>query len=136
MRPDQHRITASATYNRPFAGGNWQATFAWGRNYDSPGHALDGILLESAVGIGRHTIFARFEDVQKDELFMPPSLLAGQVFRVGEASLGYVYDLPVARHVALGLGAEGTVNFVPQAIRAAYGGSPVGYMPFVRLELR
>ena len=133
---DQHRITASATYNRPFAGGNWQTTLAWGRNYDSPGHTLDGVLLESAVTLGPHTVFARVEDVQKDELFIPPSPLAGQVFRVAEASLGYVYDLSLTKHVALGLGAEGTVNLVPVAIRPAYGGSPIGYMPFVRLKLR
>ena len=133
---DQHRITASATYNHPFAAGNWQTTLAWGRNYDNPGHALDGVLLESAVGFGRHTVFARVEDVQKDDLFEAPSPLAGQVFHVAEASLGYVYDLPLSKHVAMGLGAEGTVNFVPTAIRTAYGGSPIGYMPFVRLKLR
>ena len=133
---DQHRITASATYNRPLAGGNWQTTVAWGRNYNSPGHALDGALVESAVSRGRGTVFARFEDVQKDELFESPRPLAGQVFRVAEASLGYVYDLPVAKHVALGLGAMGTVNFVPEAIRADYGSSPAGWMPFLRLKLR
>ena len=55
---------------------------------------------------------------------------------MAEASLGYVYDLPVAKHVALGLGAMGTVNFVPEAIRADYGSSPAGWMPFLRLKLR
>ena len=138
LEPDvnQHRITASATYNRPFAGGNWQTTFAWGRNISSPGRTLDALLLESAVNVGRHTVFARAENVQKDELFEAPSPLAGQVFRVSELSLGYVYDLPLARHVALGLGAMGTVNLVPQAIKPAYGGSPVGWMPFGRLKIR
>ena len=47
-----------------------------------------------------------------------------------------VYDIPVARHVALGLGAMGTVNLVPSAIKAAYGGSPTAVMPFLRLKLR
>ena len=133
---DQHRVTASATYNRPLAGGDWQTTLAWGRNDDSPGHTLDAVLLESAVNLGRHTVFARVEDVQKDELFEAPSSLAGQVFRVGEASLGYVYDLPLAKHAALGLGAMGTVNFVPGALKPAYGSNPLGWMPFVRLKLR
>ena len=134
---DQHRITASATYNRPLFGGNWQTTLAWGRNDDHPGNVLDGFLVESAFGVGPHTIFARAESAQKDELFAPPSPLDGQVFRVGEASVGYIYDIPIRRHVALGLGAEGAVNFVPAAIKAAYGGShPLGYMPFVRLKLR
>lgn len=133
---DQHRITASATYNRPLMGGNWQTTFAWGRNYDEPGHELDGLLLESAVTLGRHTVFARAENVQKDELFEPPSLFAGEVFRVAEASLGYVYDLPIAKHAALGFGAMGTVDVVPAVIKPAYGGTPVSWMPFLRLKLR
>ena len=133
---DQHRITASATYNRPLAGGDWQTTLAWGRNDDSPGHTLDAVLLESAVSLGRHTVFARLEDVQKDEFFEAPDPLAGRVFRVGEASLGYVYDLPLAKHAALGVGAMGAVNFVPDALKPAYGSNPLGWMPFVRLKLR
>ena len=138
LQPDvnQHRLTASATYNRKLSGGNWQTTFAWGRNYDEPGHRLDALLLESAFSLGRHTLFARAENAQKDELFEAPSPLAGQVFRVSELSLGYVYDLPVAKHLALGLGGMGTVNFVPAAIRPAYGGSPTGLVGFARLKIR
>jgi hypothetical protein len=139
LAPDvsQHRVTASATYNRPLKGGNWQTTFSWGRNYDEPGARLDGLLLESAVNFGRQTLFARAETVQKDELFLAPSPFAGQVFRVSELSLGYVYDLPVAKHVALGLGVAGTVNVVPAVIGPAYGGeNPTGLMPFLRLKLR
>ena len=132
----QHRITASATYNRFLGDGNWQTTLAWGRNYDAPGHVLDAVLLESAYSLGPSTVFARLEDVQKDELFTAPSPFAGQVFRVGEASLGYVYNVPVARHVALGLGAKATVDVVPAAIRPAYGSAPVSWMPFLRLALR
>ncbi len=133
---NQHRITASATYNRFLGEGNWQTTLAWGRNYDEPGHVLDGLLLESAYNLGRHTLFGRLEDVQKDELFELPSPLTGRVFRVAEASLGYVYDLPIARHVGLGLGAMGTVDIAPSAIQPAYGAAPVSWMPFVRLALR
>ena len=133
---NQHRITASATYNRFLGDGNWQTTLAWGRNDDQPGHVLDGVLLESAYSFGRSTLFGRLEDVQKDDLFEVPSPLAGRVFRVGEASLGYVYNLPIARRVALGLGAMGTVDIVPAAIQPAYGSAPVSWMPFLRLALR
>ena len=133
----QRRLTASATYNRRVSGGNWQTTLAWGRNDDHPGHTLDGLLVESAFTLGRHTVFARAENVQKDGLFESPSPLANAIFRVSELTLGYVYDIPLARHLALGLGAQGTVDFVPSPIRAAYGsGEPTGYMPFVRLEIR
>src|SRR5262249_37947961 len=74
----QRRVTASATYNHPLRRGNWQTTLAWGRDYNHPGQALDAFLLESAVNLGRHTLFGRAETVQKDELFEAPSLLAGQ----------------------------------------------------------
>jgi hypothetical protein len=133
---NQRRLTASATYNKRLARGNWQTTFAWGRNHDQPGNTLDGFLLESAVNLGRQTLFARAENVQKDELFQPPSPLAGQVFGVSEATLGYVYDIPISRRLALGLGVQGTLNIVPSAIRFAYGDDPTGYMPFVRLKIR
>ena len=133
---DQHRLTASATYNRPLQGGNWQTTFAWGRNDDRPGATLDGFLLESALNLGRHTVFGRAETVRKDELFAVPSPLAGQVFKVSELTLGHVYDLPVARHAALGFGLQGTLDVVPGAIKFAYGDDPAGVMPFVRLKIR
>lgn len=133
---DQHRITASATYNHPLKGGNWQTTLAWGRDYNHPGSTLDAFLLESAATFGRHTVFGRAENVQKDELFAEPSALTGEVFRVSELTLGYVYDLPLAKHLALGLGVQGSVNFVPAVIKPAYGGDPTGYMPFLRLKIR
>jgi hypothetical protein len=138
LEPDvsQHRVTASATYNRKLAGGNWQTTLAWGRNYIEPGPALDAFLLESAVNWGRHTVFARAENAQKNELFAPPNPLAGRIFRVSAFSLGYVYDIPVARHLALGLGAVGAVYALPSAIKPAYGGDPASYMAFVRLKIR
>jgi hypothetical protein len=131
----QNRLTVSATYNRPLRGGNWQTTLAWGRNDDMPGHVLDGVLLESALSLGRQTIFSRVETVRKDELFQAPSPLAGQVFRVSEATLGYVFDAPIVRHVALGFGVQGTVNIVSSPIRFAYGAAPLGYMPFLRLKI-
>jgi hypothetical protein len=138
LTPDvsQRRLTASATYNEPLKGGNWQTTFAWGRNYDHPGDTLDALLLESALNLGRHTVFGRAENVQKDELFEAPSPFAGQVFRVSELTLGYVYDLPIAKHLAIGLGVAGTLNIVPSAIKPAYGDNPAGYMPFLRLKVR
>jgi len=132
----QHRITASASYNRKLSGGNWQTTFAWGRNYMEPGPVLDAFLLESAVNLGRHTIFARAENAQKDELFLAPSPLVGRTFRVSAFSLGYIYDIPVARHLALGLGAVGSAYALPSAIKPAYGRDPTSWMGFVRLKIR
>ncbi len=135
-RVDQRRVTASATWNRPLEGGNWQTTLAWGRNIFSAGPTLDAVLLESALTLGRHTVFGRAETAQKNELFEPPSPLAGRVFQVASFSLGYVYDLPLARHLAVGLGAVGTAYALPASIKPAYGASPASYMGFVRLKIR
>ncbi len=132
---DQHRTTASASYNMPFENGNWQTTFAWGRNANSPGNTLDAFLLESAASWYNHTIFARVENVAKDELFQAPSPLTGDIFRVSAFSLGYVYDIPIVDHLALGLGAMGTIDAVPSAIVPAYGSSPTSYMLFTRLKI-
>ncbi len=133
---NRHRITASASYNRKLSGGNWQTTFAWGRNYNAPGDTLDAFLLESAFNWGRHTLFGRAENAQKDELFEPPSPLAGRVFRVSEFSLGYIYDMPIAPHLALGLGALGAAYALPSEIKPAYGGRPTSFEGFVRLKIR
>ena len=133
---DQHRLTASATYDRPLRGGNWQTTLAWGRNLDEPGKRLDGFLLESAVSWQRHTLFARAENAAKDELFAAPSPLAGGIFHVESFSLGYVYDIPVADHLSLGLGAMGTVDIVPSPIRPAYGSNPFSDMVFTRFKIQ
>ena len=129
---NQQRLTASATWNRRIAGGNLQTTLAWGQNRDRPGHVLQAALLESAVAKGADTVFARAEVVQKDDLST-----SDQPLRVGEATIGYVHDFPVARHVALGVGVQGTIDVVPLALRAAYGGAdPTGIMPFIRLKIR
>jgi hypothetical protein len=133
---DQHRLTASATYNLPLDHGNWQTTVAWGRNYNHPGNTLDAFLLESTASWYEHTLFARVENVQKDELFLTPNPLAGQVFRVSSFSLGYVYDIPVLDHLALGLGAVGTVDAVPATIEPAYGSNPLSYLLFTRLKIK
>jgi len=133
---NQHRVTASASYNRPIRGGNWQTTFAWGRNNFSPGPGLNGFLLESAVSLGRHTVFARAEDADKNELFQAPSPLAGQTLNVAAFSLGYIYDIPLARHFALGLGGVGSKSVLPAVARPAYGGSPASFMGFLRLKIR
>ncbi len=132
----QHRITASATFNRTIEGGDWQTTIAWGRNYVEPGPTLDAFLLESAVTWGRHTVFARAENAQKNELFQPPSPFAGRVFRVTAFNLGYIYDIPVGKHLALGLGAMGGVDAIPSALTPAYGSSPTSLLGFVRLKIR
>ena len=133
---DQRRTTASATYNRPLSRGNWQTTLAWGQNQDHPGPTLNAYLLESAIRWDRHTVFGRAENDEKNELFGTGSPLQGRIFDVSKLSIGYIYDMPVAKHLSLGLGALGSVYGLPSAITPFYGSQPASYMTFARLALR
>jgi hypothetical protein len=133
---DQHRSTASAIYDRPLDEGNWATTLAWGRDDNQPGHALNAYLLESAVTLkSEHTLFARLERVQEDELFGGASPLADQVFGVAKFSVGYIHDWPLTEHLYFGLGGLVSLYGLPSAVDSAYG-DPPSYMVFARLKLR
>ena len=139
---DQDRTTASATYNKAYrfgvSSGNWQTTFAWGRDADSPGITSDAYLLESAASLGRHTLFARAENVSKNELFAddPVSPLYGRVFNVSKYSMGYFYTLPFARVYGVDVGGLASRYSLPSALNATYGSDPTSFMLFTRVKLR
>lgn len=142
---DARRTTASAMYNRPLATGNWQSTFAWGRNERDPGETTDSFLLESTVQAGRHTVFGRAERQENDELFGhgddddSHELKAGDheagVFEIGKASLGYIYDFFQRESWRVGVGGLGTVFQVPDGLKEEYGDSPTSWMAFLRVRL-
>jgi hypothetical protein len=136
---NERRITSSATYNLPFGDNNWATTFAWGRKMNDPGHDLNGFLLESELVLhDTHTIFARAERVDEDELFDDATgaetALRGRIFTVGKLSLGYIRDLHVAPHVKLGLGGLVSRYAFPASLDHAYG-NPTSYMLFLRVKL-
>ncbi len=131
-----HRTTASVSYNKATKMSNWQITAAWGRKQNQPGHVLNGYLLESAVELqNKHVFFGRAEYVAQDELFLPPSPNAGKIFHVGKIDLGYIFEFPCIPYTLWGLGFVGSASFVPSAIQASYGGTPLSCMVFLRIEL-
>ena len=134
---DQDRTTASAMYDGTLGDtGRWEGTLAWGRNRNRPGHLLDALTAEvTAEFAERHTFFARAERVEKDELFLEPDSRAGQAFDVGELTAGYRYDFWRHGHMALGVGAAGTVSQIPRSLRDTYGDSPTSGLLFVRAAL-
>jgi hypothetical protein len=132
---DQQRITASVSYNRPLANGNWQTTFAWGRNDKNPGDVTNALLLESALQWNAHTIFGRIEYTEKDELFGENEPLHHETFGVSKFSLGYVYDIPVTQHVKLGLGAVGSAHAFSSELDPHYGSNPLSGTLFIRAKL-
>ena len=134
LEPDvnTHRTTASISYNRAWEKSNWQTTAAWGQNRNSPGHVLNGYLLESAAELyHKHVVFGRAEFVAKDELFRKNH----KVYHVGKFDLGYIFEFPFIPYTLWGLGLLGSASFVPNSIQHAYGGTPLSYMAFLRIAL-
>ena len=161
---DVRRYTASLAYGA--AGGRLrpEVTLAWGRNVRSatvpaacplgatasdlvatcfarppfaPSRVLDSLMAEATVHAGaRHTVFARAEHVDKDELFPLSDPLHNRVFPVGSLLAGYRYDLPLAGHVRWGLGAAGAVALVPEFLAADYGRRPLSGWVFAAAALR
>jgi hypothetical protein len=141
LEPDLsvRRTTVSAIYTTDIAGSKWATTLAWGRNDKRDPdheHKLDGWLLESALEINaKHSVFARAEQVNNDELFSGSDPLAGQAMRVGKLSVGYIYDFARTGPVRWGIGALGSVYRVPAEAAPAYGAHPTSYMVFLQARL-
>jgi uncharacterized cupredoxin-like copper-binding protein len=132
---DIDRTTASVIYNRPIGGNNWQTTLAWGRNAKTGQEATDAYLLESAITVSRvHTFFGRLERADKDELVATGDPLAGETFRVGKLTLGYIRDFLVARHFKIGIGGLASRYSLPGELQPSYG-NPTSYMVFARLKI-
>jgi hypothetical protein len=135
---DQDRLTASTMAGGPWReGGRWQGMLAWGRNRNRPGATLDAFIAEAAFETsGGHTVFARAERVEKDELFAEPDPRAHQVFDVGELTLGYRRDVLERGRVTFGIGAAGTLVQVPGELRRVYGNSPAAGLLFLHAALQ
>jgi uncharacterized cupredoxin-like copper-binding protein len=132
---DINRTTASAIYQRTFAGMDWQGTLAWGRNSPSHGDATDTWLLESALRLSRsHTFFARAERAEKNELVPDADPPAEEKFRVGKLSVGYVYDLPRDGNFRIGVGGLISRYSLPSELESVYG-NPTSFMLFARVKI-
>ncbi len=129
------RTTASVSYNAPVARW-WQTTLAFGRNDPSSGQASDGWLLESAAAVSAAvTVFARYEHVAKDELFLPGAPLYGRSFTIQKLSLGGVYDFAQLAGVKFGVGGLVSAYAYPATLDASYGAHPGSFMVFMRARL-
>jgi hypothetical protein len=157
------RMTASAIYNTAWSGHISQATtVGWGRNWQYGIDTLDAWLIESALKDGPYTVFGRFESVQKDDLvpdeplssitgfgftpiearhpFRPqngtPSIpFALNIFDVKRLTLGTIYDFAQGIYTKWGIGASGSINFVPAALQPFYGKMPLSFLIFFRVKI-
>jgi hypothetical protein len=160
---EPHRLDATTTMHRygaaietrstsPF-GGDWMSLFVFGENVHHHGpqshhllHAAPGsppymksksALAESTLELGeRMTVFGRAEYAEKngEELgFLGGDLMVG--YPVKSLALGATRELAWYRSYALEAGARGTINLVPESLRATYGTTrPSGFAVYLRLR--
>jgi len=134
---DQRRWSASAAYTRPMEKGWWATNLAWGRK-TVEGAADDAFALESSLHRSGWTLFGRGEVTENRELVEADhgDDHHGEAYRVGKLSLGLARDLDVGGPLLLTAGVSGSVNFVPEDLRAGYGKRPLGAMGFLRMSLK
>ena len=140
---DQTRMTASAMYNRPFAGGNWASTAVWGRTRSlSDGAKMNSYLLESTLRFGtRNAVWTRMENAARsNELLngekpLPPGFHEEPIGHVAAYTFGYDRDVDLLPHVRTAVGGQVTMYGVPSVLQSTYGTSPLGVSLFVRFRL-
>jgi hypothetical protein len=152
LNPDEskHRVTASVLHGaRLGADGQWSSAFIWGANKHSGESSSNAFLAETeAILDKRNTLFGRTELVQKSAedlvVDMPvvtrngtllPGFPSSRRFNVGSLQIGYIREVARMHWTTLGLGAAGTLNFVPAPLEPYYGSkNPTGVFIFLRLR--
>ena len=131
---DQERTTASVHYTRPLPAGGWSTSLIWGRNHETAaGRNTNAYLAETLLPLTkRNYLSARFEFVDKDELFNP---YIG-TFPIRAYTLGFVRDIDIFRHIATGIGANFSAYTIPAAITPYYGAHPLGGNLFLRFAAK
>lgn len=140
---NQHRLGASVLYTRRIArDGDWASALVYGANkHTAPGQPSQGfehsILVESNVQLDdRNSIFGRAEWTQKSaEELVVPAADPGARFNVSALVLGYVREVAEYGGASLGLGVRGSLDFLPEGPKAAYGTrTPAGIALYARLR--
>ena len=135
---DVRRLVASAMHGRTLgSGGQWATTLIVGRNKDREHGASHSFLAETEAMLDwKNTIFSRAEYVQKTGHDLQVLGIGDEErFGVSALSLGYIRELARGRGLTLGIGARGSVNFLPRTLENAYGSrAPLGGMVFLRLR--
>jgi hypothetical protein len=130
------RTTASFTFNNHLSGGLAQTTLAWGRNSPDGSQQTHAYLLETAYRFNRQSVFARFENVDKDELFTSPDSLNGRAFKIAKLAVGYSVEIGHTDTFLANLGVEFSGFTKPKLLDAIYGSNPYGLIVFTRFNLQ
>jgi hypothetical protein len=141
---DIRRATASVSYNKNFARGNWSSSLIWGRNHgthDSEPFNVNSYTAESTLNfMDKNYVYTRLELVDKNELlngaeraqlgFNGPH----PSFRIGGYTFGGARDIWNTAKLSVALGGDFTFYSKPHALDALYGANPTSYKFFLRLR--
>jgi hypothetical protein len=139
LEPDlkEHRTTASVIYNQPLGrDSNLATSFVWGQNDVTREGRSQSFLFETNYQRGANTIYGRWERVEKSghELVLSGADVA-RVFPIAGYSIGYVHDFAHNRGIDIGLGAQFTLNDMPNRLERYYGTDlPYSFQFFVRVR--
>ena len=127
------RFGASVLHTR----GAWSTAFVYGADLPAgAGHPLNTLLLESTVELDdANAVYGHAEYVRRTAADLA---LVGSVSReldIGAVSVGYERGLWRNASMAIGLGARGTLNLVPEELRLFYGSrTPMGLMAYMQVR--
>jgi Cu/Ag efflux protein CusF len=134
---DVQRTTASVSFSRATALGQWDTSLIFGHNRKSEGQDGSSFLAESVLQFaGANYVSARAEIVDKDELFAGqnvPLAISNGLFRVKALTIGYSRDVINTGSLAGAVGANVTGYSIPSAIKPYYG-NPHSFYVFLRVR--
>jgi hypothetical protein len=141
VRPteSQHRVSASVLHSRPIGShGAWSSALVYGANRHSAENRFEHSLVgETTLDLdGRNTVFGRAGFVTKRAEDLAISTVpAARRFDIGELTAGYLREVGTVAGLAFGVGASGTINFIPEALKSTYGSRmPTGFGLFLRVR--
>jgi hypothetical protein len=133
----QHRTTASAIYNQPLGNdANWVSSFVWGQNDTTHEGKSQSFLVETNYQRGPNTVYGRWERVEKSghELVLSGANLE-RIFPIGGYTIGLVHDVVHNKGIDVGLGAQFTLNDMPDRLERYYGTDlPYSIQVFLRIR--
>jgi len=125
-----HRAVVSAIYSKPIADdGSLDFTAMWARNVKHHG-PTDALTFEGAYSRKWGTLFARWENVEKDELVDVPH----GTYLIDKFTIGGVKNLSESGGFQYGLGAYLDFYSFPSSLKPYYGNNPVSFGIFFRIR--
>ena len=140
LRPTEslHRVNAAVLYSKPTGrGGDWSSALIYGANKHTGGGWDNSLTAESNLDLdGRNHVFGRLEYVRKSAEDLAVALtLPSAEFDIGSLALGYVRELGSLGRTTIGVGATGTLGFIPADLEPSYGTrTPTGLAVYLRIR--